>query len=170
MSKVPSEMPQKSRWRNGATYTCVDDIQIRCNCDTFEMDEGSAPRNGVLLQPDGSPTISVNGTQTNRNMRKITRGGPSKTYAFPSTTTTVGKDAFYGNKVISVRFNDGLRALENGCFESSGIRKLVLPTSIESIDGYAFDKCEHLEYVDLRAAHGLKSIGKLAFSSCGALK
>ena len=103
-------------------------------------------------------------------MSEIIYGGPSKTYAFPSTTIIVGNEAFSGNDVASVKFNEGLKALENNCFEASRTRRLVLPASVESIDEHAFDGCKRLEYADLHAARGLKTIGDFAFGNCRALK
>ena len=60
--------------------------------------------------------------------------------------------------------------MENNCFASSEIQKLFLPSSVESIGESSFDGCKHLKYVDLSAAHGLKSISVSAFFSCKALK
>ena len=72
--------------------------------------------------------------------------------------------------MTSVRLNEGLRVLAKRCFDFSGIKRLVLPSSVESVGDFAFDACESLEYADLRAAHGLKSIGQCSFFGCIALK
>lgn len=181
MNKTPLEGSQKSRRQDGATYTCADGVRVRCGYEVFEteedlsseMDYGSkitAPRYGILLRPGIPPTALISETRTSRDMKKIICGGPNKTYTFPTTITIVGKDAFFGNKVTSVKFNEGLKALEKNCFEGSGIRRLILPSSVESIDEHAFDGCRRLEYADLSAARGLKCISAKAFFSCGVLK
>ena len=72
--------------------------------------------------------------------------------------------------MASFRLNEGLRVLEERCFDFSEIKRLVLPASVESVGDFAFDACESLEYVDFRAAHGLKSIGQCSFFGCIALK
>ena len=60
--------------------------------------------------------------------------------------------------------------MEDECFRSSGIRTLILSSSVASIGGFAFWGCENLGYADLSAAHGLKSIEEYTFYSCKALK
>ena len=175
------ERPQEARRWNGATYTCADGVRFSyeykvCKVGketTRKMDlRGTitAPRNGIFLQPGKPPISAVSGTMMSRDMKKIIHGGPSETCTLPSTTIIVGNNAFSGNKVSSIIFNEGLKSLENDCFEGSGIRKLVFPASVESIGESALNECKHLEYVDLSAARGLKCIGDFAFYSCRALK
>ena len=140
MNKAPLERPRKSRrWDNGA-YTCADGVRICCNCDVLKIYvikneilsrriELTAPVNGILLRSD-EPHVAIDGMLMSRDMKEIIRGAPVRTYALPSTTITVGKNAFFGNKVTSIRLNEGLRVLEKKCLELSGIRKLILPSSI----------------------------------------
>lgn len=49
----------------------------------------------------------------------------------------------------------------------SDIKSVVIPDSVESINGYAFDMCSNLETVTL--GKGVKSIGYCAFEGCGNL-
>ena len=181
MNKAPFEKPREPRRRDGTVYTCADGVRFSYEYKVFEMDEETtrkmdlrgtitAPRNGILLKSGKPPIVIVDRTLMSRDMKKIIIGGQSKTYAFPSTITIVGKNAFYGNEVVSVRLNEGLEILGEYCFESSGIRKLVLPASVESIGCFAFYNCENLKHADLSAARGLKSIGNGVFNSCEALK
>ena len=181
MNKAPFEIPQEPRRRDGATYTCTDGVRVSYGYKICEIDEEAseriglkgtliAPRNGILPRPGESPIVVVSGTLASRDMKEIIHGGPSETYAFPSTITIVGKNAFSGNDAVSIIFNEGLKSLENDCFEGSGIRKLVLPASVESISDFAFASCGCLDFADLSAARGLKCIGNSAFSSCEALK
>ena len=181
MNKAPLERPQNARRRNGAAYTCTDSVRVSYGYKICEIDEEVSyriglrdtlvvPRNGILLRSGEPPIVVVKGTLMGRDMKKIIHGGPSKTYVFPSSTITVGKNAFFYNDAVSIIFNEGLKSLENDCFEGSGIRKLVLPASVESISDFAFASCGCLDFVDLSAARGLKCIGNSAFSSCEALK
>ena len=103
-------------------------------------------------------------------MGEIILEGPSKTFAFPNTIVTVGQDAFKDGQTLSVRLNEGLQILKYHCFCNSKIRRLVLPSTVESIGGEAFCVCERLEHADLSTAHGLKVIGCKTFTSCKALK
>lgn len=90
-------------------------------------------------------------------MTKTNRGDPGKTYAFPPTVKTVSICGFYEIKgLLSVKFNEGLETLKCICFDGSGIRRLVLPASVRSIEESAFRVCENLQHVDLRAVRSLK--------------
>lgn len=60
--------------------------------------------------------------------------------------------------------------MERDCFRFSKIRKLVVPSSIESIGEGTFLMCSKLEFADLSAARDLKVIGPKAFASCKALR
>ena len=105
MSKT---QPARARGRDGAAYTCTDRICVRCRRDTlevakeidWELDWGitiTVPRNGILLQPGKLPIAVVSGTRTSRDMSQVACGGPSKTYAFPSTIVKVAEYAFCRN-------------------------------------------------------------------------
>ena len=104
MNKAPFEKPHETCRRDGATYMCVDGTQISCRYEVFEIDVETAlkidlsgpiiaPRNGILVQPDEPPVAVVSGTQTSREMGMVICGNSSKTYAFPSTTTIVRRNA-----------------------------------------------------------------------------
>lgn len=121
------------------------------------------PRNGILLRPFIEQIVVVSGMMTGRNMWKIIRGGFGKTCVLPNTIFLVGECAFKKSDIVSVRFKEYLRILGKRCFDSSGIRKLVLSSNVGYIDSYAFYKCKRLEYVDLSAARNLTSIGNYAF-------
>ena len=145
-------------------------IEEEASSEIDEVSTINVPRYGILMQPDIPPIVVVCGTQTSRDMKKIVYGGLNKTYKFPNTTVIIGECAFRKNKIISVRLNDGLKTLKKSCFTASRIQKLVLPSSVMSVDSLICYKCKNLECADLSAACGLKSIGKFAFDSCRALK
>ena len=46
----------------------------------------------------------------------------------------------------------------------------MLPASVTSVGERAFTQCEHLKCADLRAARGLRSLGRHAFYFCTELK
>ena len=121
------------------------------------------------MRPHEPPQPVVSGAVLNRGMTKFVRKDLGKTCTLPHTILRVCADAFKGTQVISVRFNEGLRVLERGCFNSSGIRRLTLSSSVESIGAGAFCGCYRLEYADLSAARGLKYISGYAFRKCTAL-
>ena len=106
-----------------------------------------------------------------RDMTKVIRLNRSRSYALPRTATSVCENAFrHMWSLESVRLNAGIRVLGEKCFAESGIRRLVLPASVELVCPYAFSGCGLLEQADLSAAHGLKTLGEGAFCSCRKLK
>lgn len=181
INKALFERPRKSCGRDGVTYICTDGVSFSYRCEVVriylkindrmggEISE-IVPRNGVQSKRRYPSATVVNGTQMDRKMSEIMCGSSGKMCAFPSTITIVAEHAFCEKHVVSVKFNEGLRILEESCFKASKIRKLVLPSRTESIGDFAFWECKHLECVDLSAAHGLRSIGYGAFCLCGALK
>ena len=98
----------------------------------------TAPASGILLLSGKPPTVIVKGMLANRNMSEIIYGN-SKTYAFPNTATIVNDYAFAGSRIVSPRLNEGLETLEDNCFRSSKIKKLVLSSSVKSISYSAFN-------------------------------
>lgn len=104
-------------------YICADGTIIFNSHDTMKIGDLCEPtvlRNEILLKKCEPPVIIVSGTQMCRDMTKIIVGGPGKTYTFPRMVTTVCQNAFHipddEYSIISVKFNEGLETLENGCF------------------------------------------------------
>ena len=65
-----------------------------------------------------------------RDVRVIICGGSARTCTLPNTVVTVSERTFEDRPVLSVRLNDGLKILERYCFSGSGIRRLVLPSTV----------------------------------------
>lgn len=168
-----------ARHRSRAEHVCVDGVTVSLVLrQTGEQFDGkipdrkrkrAMPRNGILANHRGAQSV-ISGAVLNRGMTEVLRAGIGKTCTLPHTVATVCVDAFKGAQTSSVRLNEGLRVLERHCFASSGIRRLVLSSSVESIEKCAFCGCEHLECADLSAARGLKCIGAGAFSKCRELR
>lgn len=104
-------------------------------------------------------------------MSTISRGNLAKTYAFPRSAVTVRSKAFNDIEILqSVRFNEGLEKLENSCFTSTGVKRLVLPSSVREIGESAFSECKFMRWVDLRPAKGLKVLEEKVFECCSRLR
>ena len=185
MNAALKEAGRTRRW-NGIAYACRDKVTIHCRRRVTREGEGleaiyeterwrprTIPANGVLLRRGKRCVTLVSGARLSRDMAKIIRGGPGKTYALPPTVATVCQHAFHTREgqrgSASVRLNEGLEVLEEFCFLGSGIRRLVLPSSVRRVGAGAFQECGSLRCADLRAARGLKELGQRAFSGCGAL-
>lgn len=63
---------------------------------------------------------------------------------------------------------NGVEKIDMYAFEGSGIKKIELPKSIQTIKGGAFQECSDLTEIVL--SNGLKKIGDFAFYKCGQLK
>ena len=126
-------------------------------------------RNGVrLLAGDG--VLVVRATILCRDMAELAIVFPTKTYTFPRTARVVHRNAFIAQgQLESVRLNEGLEILEEGCFTGVGIRTLAVPASLRSIGASAFSKCQSLERVDFGAARDLR-LERRAFFFCQGLR
>ena len=131
------------------------------------------PRNGIRRKYKKRPVVTVSGTVLSRKVVEVFHGNPDKTYTFPNTVVAVRSVAFKNRsqekRRASFRLNEGLRTLGDYCFQYSTVTRLVLPPSITSVGEGAFEESA-LEYVDLRAAHGLKTLGRFAFHQCEKLR
>lgn len=104
-------------------------------------------------------------------MTEVIRGGDSRTCTFPLTVRTIRLGAFIDRQNLrSVRFNEGLNTLGEQCFCNSGIRRLVLSSSVNEIGDEAFAQCRSLQHADLENARSLRELGQAAFCSCRALR
>ena len=110
------------------------------------------------------------------------------------TITSISSHCFYGAKSITYADLSGLTSVtsidENGfrecyaladfdipssvitigtrAFMSTKIKTLVIPNSVTTINGYAFNSCTSLETVKM--GNNVTSIGDYAFQSCSSLK
>lgn len=60
--------------------------------------------------------------------------------------------------------------LRKRCFFYSGIRRLVLPSSVRIIDAGAFTSCGSLEYADLSAGRNVRTLESGTFLGCKKLR
>lgn len=81
---------------------------------------------------------------------------------------TIGAGAFYDISLNSVTIEDGIETIEKEAFwDSDGINKLVLPSTLKVIGDRAFT---YAYITSLVLPEGLDSIGNSAFSSCYRIK
>ena len=154
MSAALEKAGRTHRW-NGIAYACRDKVTIHCRRRVVREDGGleaiyeterlrprTIPANGVLLRRGKRCVTFVSGARLSRDMARIICGGPGKTYALPPTVVTVCQHAFHTREdqrgSTSIRLNEGLEVLEEYCFWGSGIRRLVLPSSVRRVGAGAF--------------------------------
>ncbi len=74
-----------------------------------------------------------------------------------------------GNKAENVTVKNGTKRIADGAFaDNNSIKSVALPSSLETVDAYAFQYCEKLDGVTLPA--GIKKLGAEAFGHCTALR
>ena len=85
---------------------------------------------------------------------------------------TLGKYAFRysDNQLQSIQLNEGLETIGQWCFDGARIRRLVLSSSVKSIESGAFERCKYLQLADLSAARSLQQMGWNVFRECKELK
>ncbi len=89
-----------------------------------------------------------------------------KEYVIPESVTTIGDFAFSGQKSLeNVRFGGGVRWIGKCAFLVSGLRKVLLPPSVEYVGTEAFSYNTQLEYADLSSTK-IKTLNKGIFLNC----
>ena len=89
----------------------------------------------------------------------------------PSSVTTIGESAFYGNvRLQTIDIPEGVKTIDISAFSGcTALTTVTLPsTTLSSIGSYAFNGCKKLSSVCL--PEGLKTISDFAFKGCSALK
>lgn len=89
----------------------------------------------------------------------------------PSSVTTIGESAFYGNvRLQTIDIPEGVNTIDISAFSGcTALTTVTLPsTTLSSIGSYAFNGCKKLSSICL--PEGLKTISDFAFKGCSALK
>lgn len=79
----------------------------------------------------------------------------------------IEKNAFYQERISSVKLPEGLESIGGKAFCETYIGSVVIPASVTEIESYAFFNCSYLTTV---VFEGTPSIGVHAFSKCDNLK
>jgi len=112
--------------------------------------------------------------------------------SLPNTITQLSRDCFYGcRSLTSIHLSDNITSIGSYCFSFTGIKSIVLPSSITCLEENAFYSCTKLESVELPSTlsvlpsnlfYGCKSltdiiipsscteIGSYCFQVCTSLK
>lgn len=92
-----------------------------------------------------------------------------KSVNFPKSLEEVGEAAFWKTKSLTqIKSFGGVKTLKRAAFYGSGIKELVLPETIISMEYDAFSMCDKLEKVILYCQ--ITSLPNRAFSNCPKLK
>ncbi len=112
-----------------------------------------------MVLPDFVSTIGTSAFEGCTNLTDI---------KFGAGVTTIGSNAFKGcGKLANVAWNDGVETIGTHAFDGTALTAISLPSSVISIDEYAFANCRSLASVALQ--DGIISIASMAFTNCTAL-
>ena len=100
---------------------------------------------GDYVIPEGVITIDSSAFRNNKGLTSVT---------FSSTVVEIGSQAFEDSvNLATVKLNAGLKKII-GSFTNCGITSIVLPASLEQINGYEFQNCKNLKNVFYEGTKG----------------
>lgn len=124
---------------------------------------------GVSYESVGKNEVSYNGAE------KVKKGAVTvpdtvKVNGVSYKVTTIGKDAFAGNKKIKkVSLGKNVKTIGKGAFKNcTSLTSVKFPASVKTVSDQAFYNCKKLKQVKLPAT--VKTIGKATFKNCVSMK
>lgn len=82
---------------------------------------------------------------------------------FPKIIKRIGKEAFKTCvNITEFEFPNNLLCIDNGTFQSTGLRQIIVPEGVEYINSHAFEGCDELENIVLSST--IKCINCNAFA------
>ena len=163
------------------TFHCDEGVRIYCKLNsnsTIAINNSTksedAYYNGDTLELESATTVNAVacGDKMRKSKDKIINA-PSYNeddYTFNSTTSTLSRCQLIDSKIIKVPSEiDGktVTAIGADCFAGNqSVETIVLPSSIETIGGYAFANCPNLKKV---IAPNVTECGRYALENCNSL-
>lgn len=144
-----------------AFLRCTTAKMIRSSSDIVSVGEGAFYECSRLTSVDLPDSVSYIGAYAFDGTPFISSQGD-----FPIIGD--GVLARYMGSGTSVEIPDGVRRIASRAFRSSKLKSVVIPSSVYSVDSYAFADCAGLQSVQF--SDGLVMIGDGAFRGCGSLK
>lgn len=86
----------------------------------------------------------------------------------PDSVIRIDKNAFYEAGIIGLTLGKGLKRIGRSAFERTGIKTLIIPDNVTSIDLRAFADCPLLENVTI--GKGLTCLSNNLFCNCTSIK
>ena len=174
---------QNRYWLSKVTLpACVEEIDNEFFYDMRYLETIGIPEeaehfrtaDGILYSKDGSTLFAYprNSQVTDLVLPEETReiadkacyfAENLKSVVFPSSLETVGRYAFAScYRLTHVEFNDGLKEIRYGGFNSTPLENVILPDSVEIISTSSFSVSD--AFGEIRLPENLKLLGSRAFS------
>ncbi len=119
------------------------------------------------VSEDNEHYQSINGVLFSKNGKKLISfpGNITGSYTIPNYVETIGFGAFENSKLEEVNFENNINLLTIGyrAFYNSSIKQISIPSSVISIDYYAFAMCDNLTKVEFADDNNLLGIYEGAF-------
>lgn len=126
----------------GEYVTEMMDIDDAAEAETTEAEEIVVTEDTIFA---GSEAADKNGFVIENGVLKDYKGEESK-IEIPVGVTSIGKSAFSGKKIESVKIPEGVADLEDSAFYGCrNLKSVELPKTLKRIKQHAFDGCESLE-------------------------
>lgn len=125
----------------------------------------------VVVDPDNPLFYSIDDKYMIRRSDNVLVLGCGGDVVIPAVVTGIADNAFYYRKnITSISFasQSNLTWIGNRAFALTSIKSIALPSSLETISGYAFYNCTSLSSITISSS-GVTSIGNYAFYNCSAL-
>jgi len=138
-------------------------------CSSF----GSCPKlEEFIVHKENQCFTTIDGVLFNKEKTKLVAfpcGYKHKHYTVPESVTVIGEGAFAGANIETIKLPSSLQTIEGWAFQScQNIKSIVIPDSVIEIGELAFRFCSNLSEITL--SENLSILKRQTFSSCSKLK
>ncbi|MBQ7226216.1 MAG: leucine-rich repeat protein [Clostridia bacterium] len=121
-------------------------------------------RDKALTTLNGFTEFMTRATKIGTMMLSETAWGQGIDVVIPTTITNVPERCFYGTKINSVTFHDGVTALGTASFQNCvNLTSVVLPKGLVNLGAHSFAACSALESISTEGCTSIKTIGEYCF-------
>ena len=129
--------------------------------------------NEFTVDENNTKYASVSGVLFSKDKKKLIAypANLEGSYTVPNHVETIGFGAFENSKLTNVNFEENINLLTIGyrAFFKSNIEEITIPSTVVSIDYYAFAYCKDLTTVKFEEGSRLTGIYEGAFYNCKSL-
>lgn len=143
------------------------------NCqslDSIALPEGLISIGGYAFSSTALPNVSIPSTVTTIGDGAFSYCSNFNNIVFINSTAplTLGREAFMEcSLLVAIDIPERTTFIGSGAFQSTGLKSIIIPSKITSIEDYTFKYCADLASITL--PEGIVSIGEAAFSDSGLL-
>jgi hypothetical protein len=151
-------------YRTGITSIFIPELVANIGNEALA---GCASMTSISVDPANPNYSSADGVLFNKDKTTIVLfpSGRTGDYAIPQSVETIGHGAFWENKLTSVDIPTSVTSIDDFAFRISGrLTSVVIPSSVTSIGNGAFLTC--YELISVTIPSSVTSMGEWAFGEC----